>query len=283
MTGSLQSYYELLGVDHHATEEEIKKSFRRLVKRYHPDLNRDREEWASERVKQLLEAYRILSDYARNRSKEGRFQYYYEQLDRLNKIRSKRSRTLSLGELILVKLLNGSGQEALEDYERFKKDDPDFDLLNHLSLKDYLDCKFLLGEEYEKRGMFEKALEFYEEVYAEEKEEPRLRFFFDEVKDRIRNIYCRKLTRNCPPARALEFYNRLMEFDLPKKDVAYVYKKMAECYWKLGDAEKAREKLKQAFAINPNLKGVQKICRNLGWEMGDNGGNHKRKPEGRPC
>ena len=109
MAGSLQSYYELLGVDHHATEEEIKKSFRRLVKRYHPDLNRDREEWASERVKQLLEAYRILSDYARNRSKEGRFQYYYEQLDRLNKIRSKRSRTLSLGELILVKLLNGSG------------------------------------------------------------------------------------------------------------------------------------------------------------------------------
>ncbi|MCX7634505.1 MAG: molecular chaperone DnaJ [Syntrophales bacterium] len=54
-------YYEILGVDRRATEEEIKKSYRRLAMQYHPDRNPgDRE--AEERFKEAAEAYEVLSD-----------------------------------------------------------------------------------------------------------------------------------------------------------------------------------------------------------------------------
>jgi len=54
-------YYEILSVSRNATEEDIKKSYRRLAMQYHPDRNPgDRE--AEERFKEAAEAYEVLSD-----------------------------------------------------------------------------------------------------------------------------------------------------------------------------------------------------------------------------
>ncbi len=53
--------YEVLGVDRNATEEEIKKAYRRLAKKYHPDLNPGDKE-AEQKFKEINEAYEILSD-----------------------------------------------------------------------------------------------------------------------------------------------------------------------------------------------------------------------------
>jgi curved DNA-binding protein len=55
------NYYEILGVASNATPEEIKKEFRRLARRYHPDLNPG-DKQAEEQFKQINEAYDILSD-----------------------------------------------------------------------------------------------------------------------------------------------------------------------------------------------------------------------------
>lgn len=53
--------YEILGVDRNATQEEIKKAYRRLAKKYHPDLNPGDKE-AEQKFKEINEAYEILSD-----------------------------------------------------------------------------------------------------------------------------------------------------------------------------------------------------------------------------
>ncbi|MCL0095522.1 molecular chaperone DnaJ [Dehalococcoidia bacterium] len=55
-----RDYYEILGVSRGATEEEIKKAYRRMAFRYHPDRNRDSA--AEEKFKEINEAYEILSD-----------------------------------------------------------------------------------------------------------------------------------------------------------------------------------------------------------------------------
>lgn len=55
-----RDYYEVLGVDKNATETEIKSAFRRLAKKYHPDVSK--EEDAAEKFKEAQEAYAILSD-----------------------------------------------------------------------------------------------------------------------------------------------------------------------------------------------------------------------------
>lgn len=53
----MENYYDILGVVEGASTEEIKRAFRNLAKKYHPDMGGD-----AERFKKILEAYRVLSD-----------------------------------------------------------------------------------------------------------------------------------------------------------------------------------------------------------------------------
>jgi molecular chaperone DnaJ len=55
-----RDYYEVMGVARDATSEDIKKAFRKLAFQYHPD--RNREDGASEKFKEINEAYEVLSD-----------------------------------------------------------------------------------------------------------------------------------------------------------------------------------------------------------------------------
>lgn len=58
---SKKDYYELLGVHQNASEPEIKKAFRKLAVKYHPDKNRD-DKVAEEKFKEVNEAYEVISD-----------------------------------------------------------------------------------------------------------------------------------------------------------------------------------------------------------------------------
>lgn len=56
-----KDYYKILGISRNASQEEIKKAFRQLARKYHPDLNPDNKE-AEEKFKKINEAFQILSD-----------------------------------------------------------------------------------------------------------------------------------------------------------------------------------------------------------------------------
>jgi curved DNA-binding protein len=60
VTAVPRDYYEVLGVPRTAGAEELQQAYRRLARRYHPDVNKDPE--AEERFKELNEAYQVLSD-----------------------------------------------------------------------------------------------------------------------------------------------------------------------------------------------------------------------------
>lgn len=57
-----KDYYELLGVSKSADEKEIKKAYKRLASKYHPDKNQDNKAQAEEKFKEIKEAYEILTD-----------------------------------------------------------------------------------------------------------------------------------------------------------------------------------------------------------------------------
>ena len=59
--GAKRDYYEVLGVDKNADAAAIKKAYRKLAKKYHPDTNKENPQ-AEQKFKEVTEAYSVLSD-----------------------------------------------------------------------------------------------------------------------------------------------------------------------------------------------------------------------------
>jgi molecular chaperone DnaJ len=68
---SKRDYYEVLGVDKNASEQEVKKAYRKMALKFHPDKNPDNPE-AESKFKEAAEAYEVLS----NADKKGRYDQY---------------------------------------------------------------------------------------------------------------------------------------------------------------------------------------------------------------
>jgi curved DNA-binding protein CbpA len=56
----LPDFYKVFGLNKNATKEDIKKRYRELAKKYHPDINKNQD--ATQKMQEILEAYYILSD-----------------------------------------------------------------------------------------------------------------------------------------------------------------------------------------------------------------------------
>lgn len=63
----MKDYYQVLGVSKSATEKDIKKAYRKLALKWHPDKNIDNKEEAEEKFKEISEAYQVLSDKDKKR------------------------------------------------------------------------------------------------------------------------------------------------------------------------------------------------------------------------
>ena len=77
-TTSKTDYYELLGVSKKASTKDIRSAFRKLARKYHPDLNPG-DKSAEEKFKQLQEAYDVLSD-AKKRQMYDQYGFYSENI-----------------------------------------------------------------------------------------------------------------------------------------------------------------------------------------------------------
>lgn len=76
-----KDYYKILGVPKNADEETIKQAYRRLVRKYHPDVNPQNKQ-AEEKFKEINEAYEVLSDKAK-RAKYDQLSAEWENISRI--------------------------------------------------------------------------------------------------------------------------------------------------------------------------------------------------------
>ena len=77
----MKDYYKVLQVERTATQQEIKKSFRKLAKKFHPDVNKNNPK-AEEVFKEINEAYSILSDETKKEEYDNRLFGKEEQTQR---------------------------------------------------------------------------------------------------------------------------------------------------------------------------------------------------------
>jgi len=89
-------YYKILGVDKSATQDDIKKAYRKLARKHHPDLNPGDKE-AEKKFKELNEANEVLSN-AENRSKYDKYGEHWKHGEEYEKAQHQQSQYQNRGE-----------------------------------------------------------------------------------------------------------------------------------------------------------------------------------------
>ncbi len=80
-SGGFKDYFKILGISRNATDKEIKSAFRKLARKFHPDLH-PHDERAESEFKEINEAYEILSDEDKKKSYEQFLNYWFKNTDR---------------------------------------------------------------------------------------------------------------------------------------------------------------------------------------------------------
>jgi len=271
-------YYVTLGVPQTASRDDIRASFRRLAKKHHPDLNPRSPKRAARKLKLVLAAYEILADEVRRLEYDRRLASYQDRGRDLRRdhLLRRRHRPEGWARLVLYDLMDGNQTEAIFHYEAGLASGEEFELERALPVGDWLDCKFLLAEGYARMKRHGPALDLYEEIFFAGETRSRRRYLLDEIRDRIRNLCCRTAARGASCEEAIGYYQRALRLGLPQADAAFLHKKMAECYHRLGDSARASRHLATAFELKPNLQGARKICDKLGFQVTDGDGGNGR-------
>ncbi len=95
MEEKFKDYYKILGVSKTATQDEIKKAYRKLARKYHPDKNKGDKD-AEEKFKEINEAYEVLGN-PENRKKYDEVGMYWRQYDEYKKAQEQARRQTGFG------------------------------------------------------------------------------------------------------------------------------------------------------------------------------------------
>jgi tetratricopeptide (TPR) repeat protein len=280
----IPDYYQILEIGRDATAPEIKRAFRRLAKRYHPDKNPERTTFAEQMFREVCRAYNTLrdkkqkSDYDRTlqtieRQRKAR-EAYLEKLSKLNQNYAKL-------ELLLEALLHHNYETGISLYEQLCYNNQErgkkWRIDDFLSYEESRDCEFLIAEAYQKLGLSNRdpssaserhrkikhAMLIYESLLSAEAKRPCFRHFTPEVKERLKFIYLYHFSAEGYHQTDHIPLTKIGALKLTKRETAWIYKKIAEFYIEINRHSEARTVLQMAFELQPRLTGAKKICRTL--------------------
>lgn len=257
---SLIDYYAVLELNPSASVQDIKRSFRKKVKEQHPDLLKNPED-SQRNIRVLIQAYKTLSDPTK-REEYNRTHRIFKRspadFDYREFLRARTDDLDSQAKLIFFDLLHRNEDAALILYDRLVSEE-DFQLDRYLDREDYMDCAYLLSEEYERQAAFGRAYDLLRSIAVYEFDLPYFKHFFYEVERRLQSIVCFKMAGTTEPAYHLDCIDELVSLDFPRKMVAQMLKTGAEILLKLDNYKDALCYLERGIEYDPKLKGVTKL------------------------
>jgi curved DNA-binding protein CbpA len=264
-----QNYYAILGIDASASDKDIKKAFWSLAKKFHPDKNPGNEKTSEEKFKVIISAYEILIDQNKRRAYDRtliakRASTKARQRKEPSERAKKDERYIC--RMILAELLRHNKQIAIQIYENLLSKIPNFSLDQYMSDADTRDCEFLLAEAYHQMGNLHEAERLYKKLLERENKRAYFHHFAQEIRLMLKGVYIQYITKSNNSDEVLKSMEKILAMELPTYELAWIYKKAAETYYRLNDFNNAVESLAWAFKINPKLPGAKKISRKLGLE-----------------
>lgn len=255
----METYYDILGLDSSCSQEEVKRAFRTKAKELHPDVASPAGS-SAERMRLLIQAYKTLADpelrehYDRTHfiiPRKYRFDYR-------SFLKSRPNDPASQAKLIFFDLLHDFQDEAVQVFDaRFR--DRESLLWDYLGREDFMDCAFLLAEEYERRSDLVQAYRLLTAIAVHEQLRPYFRHFFQEVIDRLRSLVCFKMFEEFDPEHVLGYIEELVEFDFSHKETAFYLKKAAELHLKSNNIAEAKACLDRGLSLDERLPGIKKL------------------------
>jgi hypothetical protein len=246
-------YYAVLAVDARASEEEIRRSYRRLALEAHPDKNPNRREWAETRIRELIVAFEVLSNEDSRRS----FDLYIRASGRLRQDQEPfffhRQTPGCRALLILHHLLKGRASEASDIVEEMEEEYGGSYLYDYLAHSDYLDCLFLLAEHHVREKNFLAASQRLRTFYHLECRAQNPRHYLDQVLDLLRDLYLRRLPKLLEPLLQVTYLLEAAEFRLGKKDEIRRLSLLAEMAARSGNPPVARASIDRLYQMAPEL------------------------------
>lgn len=265
----MADYYDVLGINPSSSLQEIKSSFRKKAKELHPDVQHSSgSEKSAEKMLLLLQAYRILSHPGKREAYDhsgalrfrgkGKSTFNYREF-----LRERKDDHSSQSKLLFMELLESNSDDAINLYEELISNE-DYNMEKSMDRSDYLECIFLLAEEFENRREYERAFEFLKKIYDNEMIYPFFKHFLEEIVDRMKNLVCFKMSGVVMPDLIIFYLNQLVDLKYSNKDIAFFYKKMAELTVKKGDRAGALEYLNLGLKYNKRLGGIKKLKERIG-------------------
>lgn len=211
-------------------------------------------------MQRLLQAYETLMDPSRREDYDRRNFIFAPDLKFSYRgfLQSRPNDETLQSRLVFFDLLHQHEDDAVDLFDRLAEREG-YDLERYLGREDYMDCAFLLAEEYEYRLRFRPAFELLLDIVHLENDLPYFRHFFLDVTERLRTLVCFKMPVQLPPHEVIDFLNRLIVLDLPIKDIAFYLKKAAELYVDVGNSATATAYLQRGLELDDKLAGTKKL------------------------
>ncbi|MFC2141062.1 DnaJ domain-containing protein [Acidobacteriota bacterium] len=291
---TIKELYDLFGVSPDCTDDELRRAYLFMVRQHHPDMNPGRVEIATAKTQELTKAYAELKKYRQSYtvdstadhkvSSEGwvetiveasfTFSFLFSGVDIEDIARRKKSfrdawnafRQNPSDVIRSLQLVHAAFEAERQDVIH--------DLLHNPTL---IDAASLLLFFLEHELACETLVKWAKFLYQNQLGEESIRILEDvfysggdtsDVREELRRKhygfaqgYVPETKRKPEPEIRIKHLTRILELGF---NYDYIYKLLAEAYHELGNNEKARDHLEQAYKINPQLSGAIKISRYLG-------------------
>jgi len=245
-------YYAVLGLEPSASDDEIRRTYKRLALEAHPDKNPERREWAEARIRELIAAYEVLADPDRRHA-----------LDRFLATGVRRGprdggpfffhrKTPGARALLILHHLVGQRPQVAAELLEEMEEEFGLDYLgDYLERGDCLDCLFLLAEHHVREKNYLAAAERLRMFYHQDNQSRSPRHYFDQVVDLLKDIYLRKLPKTLAPELQVTYLTQAAEFRLGGKDEVLRLRLLVETAASSGNATTALAALERLRALAP--------------------------------